>query len=171
MRNERDPIPYPRLECDATLSGSKPQIILDKSKSQCPKEILEKKQKLFRSQKSQPWNRLALEQTHASVRHRVDFTNKNDQPPKWKYYDPNDIRPAPTVNIDPSLFEDNKLAGFRTGLCRETTLICERSPFFLPTFTRWKMFNFRNDSTPWNLDRWVLDLSIYRDFTVNLNLK
>jgi len=134
--SHRDPIPYPRLECDATLSGRKPQIILDKGTKHGSKEILEKKEKLFRCQKSQPWNRLAFEQTHASIRHRVDFTNKNDQPPKWKYYDPNDIRPAPTVIIDPSLFEENKLSGFRTGLCRETTLICERSPFFLPTFRR-----------------------------------
>ncbi len=138
MRNtfQRDPFPYPKHESDATFSGRKPQIILDKSKNQSPKEIIEKKQKLIRSQMSQPWNRLALEQTHASIRHRVDFANKDVQLPKWKYYDPNDIRPAPTVNIDPSLFEDNKLNEFRTGLCRETALICQRSPFFLPTFTR-----------------------------------
>lgn len=81
----------------------------------------------------QPWNRLSKNHTIASYQHRV---NTNSIPVVQKeeaFYDASIVIPAPSVNVDPYLFNNNKICDY-PRLCRGTQDIMERSLFFNSSF-------------------------------------
>ena len=82
----------------------------------------------------QPWNRLSKNHTISSYQHRVDSLNSLQEKQKEEnFYDASIIIPQPSVNIDPYLFNNNKICDY-PRLCRNTQDIMERSLFFNSSF-------------------------------------